>query len=90
MNYLDFLNKMNSANLAVNQARVLLYINDNPECHQKDMVNKLTMSRAVLSQCCVALMNKGFIYQEGSYIKKTHSMTKKGETLIDLITNENN
>jgi hypothetical protein len=88
MDYLAFLNRLMEHKLALNPARVLLYIDANPGCKQCDMFGPLNMSRAVLSQCCNLLINKEMIYQEGSYISKTHEMRRKGKELLTKIKNE--
>jgi DNA-binding MarR family transcriptional regulator len=71
--------------LALNPARVLLYIEANDECQQKDMLEPLGISRAVLSQCCQLLINKGLIFQAGSYIAKKHCLETKGKILLKSI-----
>ena len=88
MKELHFLNRLIEAKLAVNPARVLLYISTNPSCHQKDMLEPLKMSRCILSQCCQLLINRGLIYQEGSYVSKTHELLDKGKNLVRKITDE--
>ncbi len=71
--------------LALNPARVLLYIEANPACQQKDMLEPMNISRAVLSQCCQLLINKGLIFQEGPYIAKQHHLRDKGKFLLKAI-----
>jgi len=88
MDYLAFLNRLMANKLALNPARVLLFIDENPACKQSDMFGPLNMSRAVLSQCCQLLVNRELIYQDGAYIAKTHNMRKKGEELLTKIKNE--
>jgi predicted transcriptional regulator len=90
MTHLQFLNNLIANDLAVNPARVLLYILDNPKCQQKDMLEPLNIGRPVLSQCCRMLMHRGFIYQEGTYINKKHSLTGKGIELIKKIKSYGN
>lgn len=89
MDHLQFLNRLMANRLALNPARVLLYIAANPACHQKDMLEPLNMSRTLLSQCCQLLINREIIFQEGNYISKTHNLRTKGEKLITLIKNDN-
>ena len=71
--------------LAINPARVLLHIEANPDCQQKDMLEPLNISRAVLSQCCQLLINRGYVYQAGPYVAKTHNLETKGKTLLKSI-----
>jgi DNA-binding MarR family transcriptional regulator len=85
MDHLQFLNQLMDNNLAVNPTRVLLYIQKNPACMQKDMLKPLKISRGLLSQCCMQLINKGYCYQEGSYVSKYHNLTNKGRELLESI-----
>ena len=88
MDYLAFLTRLKDNNLAINPALVLLYIDANPGCKQKDMQAPLNMNRNVLSQCCLMLINKEFIYQDGPYIAKEHFIRKKGDVILTKIKNE--
>lgn len=88
MEHLHFLNRLMYHKLALNPARVLLYIETNPDCQQKDMLEPLNMRRGVLSQCCLLLINKGYIYQAGAYIAKTHTLETKGKTLLKSIKSD--
>lgn len=71
--------------IALNPARVLFYILQNPKAKQRSMLKPLNIARPVLSQCCQMLISKGYIYQEGDYINKLHSLTPQGIELIKKI-----
>lgn len=85
MNHLDFLNRLMANKLALNPARVLLYIEANPHCQQRDMIKPMNISRAVLSQCCQILLNKRLIIQHGSYVAKKHILAEMGKELLTNI-----
>lgn len=89
MEHLHFLNQLMANKLALNPARVLLYIEANPHCQQKDMLKPLSISRGVLSQCCQLLLNKRLIVQHGSYVSKKHYLAPMGLELITSIKNGN-
>ena len=90
MDYLEFLNRLMKHKLALNPARVLLYIEANDECQQKNMIEPLNISRAVLSQCCQLLLNKRLIIQTGPYTSKKHSIVKMGIELLTKIKDGHN
>jgi predicted transcriptional regulator len=91
MEHLDFLNALIKYKLAVNPARVLLYVEANPACQQRDMLEPLNIkSRTLLSQSCHVLINQGLIFQDGPYTSKTHNMTDKGRLLIQKIKHHGN
>lgn len=87
MNHLLFLNQLSEQNIAINPAKVLLYLKDNPESQQRDMVKPLKINRVVLSQCCRMLMHQRLLIQTGPYTAKKHILTESGLELVEKIKN---
>jgi DNA-binding MarR family transcriptional regulator len=85
-NHLSFLNNIVKSKLPINQLRILLYIKNNNNCLNRDIIKDLDMHKNAVSNNMTILLKHNLVDRSGIRQSMYHSITKEGEKIVELLT----